>query len=304
MIAVNNAFGNGTVKLPQWSTNLSLSLMDQVGIKSAVLSLTVPGVTFLEQGAPQQALARQVNEYTASIRDSNPSRFGFFATVPTLFDTAGVLAEIKYSLDVLKADGICFFTRYGSGDSYLGQPAFRPIWAELNARKAIVFIHPTYSKDGDQVNPYLLQPNTDFTHETTRTVLDLITTGTKAAFPDVKVILSHAGGTVPFVIERSAHLIVTGPVPANFTQQTIDEVLSVARSFYYDLAVSSTSIQLSTLLQFVGPEKIVYGSDFPYANNVTIDYFDSQLEVYEMNTTDRNSVYYGTAMELMPRFKD
>jgi 6-methylsalicylate decarboxylase len=74
----------------------------------------------------QPALARSVNEYAAQLCSQNPEKFSFFAALPSLFSTEACLAEIAYALDVLKADGVTLFTRYGDGNNYLGHPPSGP----------------------------------------------------------------------------------------------------------------------------------------------------------------------------------
>ena len=137
---------------------------------------------------------------------ANPSTFGF-AALPSLLNTEAALADIAYPLDVLKADGVTFFTRYGHGNYYLGHEGFKSIWEEVNKRKAVVFVHPAHPVDTNLVHRTLPQPVLDYPHETTRTAMDMITSGTKCAHPDCKVILSHGGGTVPFLLPRAAQLV-------------------------------------------------------------------------------------------------
>jgi len=103
-------------------------------------------------------------------------------------------------LDVLEADGVTFFIRYGDGNFYFGHEEFKPIWEEVNRRKAVVFIHPTHPVDTNLVHQTLPQPVLDYPHETTRTGMDMIMSGTKRAYPDCKVILSHGGETMPFLL--------------------------------------------------------------------------------------------------------
>jgi 6-methylsalicylate decarboxylase len=129
------------------------------------LSLTAPGVQVVPL-SEQPALARSVNEYAAELCSKNPQRFRFFAALPSLFSTEACLTEIAYALDVLKTDGVTLFTRYGDGNNYLGHPAFRPIWKVLNARKAVVFIHPTTAATHNLINPLLPLPFLDYPHET------------------------------------------------------------------------------------------------------------------------------------------
>jgi predicted TIM-barrel fold metal-dependent hydrolase len=115
--------------------------MKAIGTTTTIFSLTTPGTTFL-QGQAARDMTRQVNEYCARIRDSNPAKFGFFATLPSLLDNEGAIQEIKYALGTLRAEGVIVFTRYGEGNCYLGDPRLRPVWKELNLWKAVVLVHP------------------------------------------------------------------------------------------------------------------------------------------------------------------
>jgi 6-methylsalicylate decarboxylase len=204
-------------------------------------------------------LARQANEYCAKLRDEKPSTFGFFASMPDLLDTKGTLAEIAYALDVLKADGITVFTRYGASNNYLGHEAFEPIWAELNSRAAVIFIHPTHPVDTNKVNARLMQPSVDYPHETTRTALDLLLTRNRSRFPNCKIILSHAGGTLPWMIPRTTQWrrgMTNDQIPDGITY---DEMMADFRSFYFDLALSSSHDGLDLLTARVPHDHILYG---------------------------------------------
>lgn len=272
-----------------------MDLMTKTGSSTAILSLTAPGVQIapVEQ---QGQLARSVNEFAAKVRDEN-SKFGFFAALPTLLDADRAIEEITYALDVLKADGVTLFTRYGDGHYYLGNDLFRPIWKELNRRKAVVFIHPTHPLDTALTNPRLPQPIIDYPHETARTAFDMIITNTKRDHPDCKVILSHAGGTLPILLMRGAEGI------AMMTQhnKTSESVLEDARSFYYDLALSSSSNVLDTLLRHFPHDHILWGSDFPYAPAIACQMFAKLLDDYDMSEETRTNICYRNAHSLFPR---
>ena len=120
----------GDISFPNWSQNQSLEIMDQNGIASAITSISSPGVYF---GNPSFAreLARRCNEFSASLAQSNPDRFGFFATLP-LPDTEGAMAEAVYALDTLAADGVALLA--SNGNKYLGHPDFNELMGELNRR--------------------------------------------------------------------------------------------------------------------------------------------------------------------------
>ncbi|KAM7215132.1 hypothetical protein V8F06_009450 [Rhypophila decipiens] len=227
--------------LPKWSAKSSLDLMQSHGTRAAILTITSPGTTVLE-GDLQAAnvLSHEINHAAAAIAKAHPGNFGFFANLPPLANNlTAVLEEISYALDTLEADGVTLFTRYGN--HYLGHPSFRPIWDELDKRRAVV--------GADLVSSVLPQPVIDYPHETTRTAVDLITSGTLKEHPNVKIILSHAGGTLPYLATRAAHLLSDFGLTSNISA---DEFLKQAKSFYFDLALSGNSLTLELLFKSVG----------------------------------------------------
>jgi predicted TIM-barrel fold metal-dependent hydrolase len=176
-----------------------------------------------------------------------------------VLDIEGSLAEIKYALDILKADGVTLFTRYSKTNHYLGHQDFDPIWEELNRRSAVVFIHPAHPVDTNRVNPKILQPIIHYPHETTRTVLDLLSTRSRSRYPNCKVILSHAGGTLPWIFPRVT--LWRRGLSAQQTPDgiTYDNMMSDFRSFYFDLALSTSHESLDLLLKTVEHYHILYG---------------------------------------------
>ena len=115
--------------------------METEGIATSVLSFTSPGIWFgdIDQ---TKALARQCNEFLSRLAADHPGRFGGFAFLP-LPDIDAALSETAYALDELKLDGITLLTSVD--DKYIGHPYFEPLYAELNRRRAVVFIHPLLS---------------------------------------------------------------------------------------------------------------------------------------------------------------
>ncbi|KAI0409142.1 hypothetical protein F4802DRAFT_545578 [Xylaria palmicola] len=285
--------------LPKWSIESTLDLMREHNTETAILSLTAPGATIL-RGKAASDLARQVNLSAAALCADHPGKLGFFAALPPLVDNLdAVLAEVAYSLDVLHADGVTLYTRYGEDNHYLGHPDFRPLWEELDRRGAVVFVHPTHLVDTNLVNPALPQPMIDYPHETTRTAVDLILSGTVRKHTRVKIILSHAGGSLPYLAIRAAHLTYD----THLSQKDPAEFLEDAKSFYFDLALSGNPLTMDLLLKFARPGHVLYGSDFPYAPKKTVDAHVGMLDQYVMEPEVAHSVSRGAAEALFPRFK-
>ena len=285
-------------KLPEWSVEATLELMDAHNTKTSILSLTSPGTSILS-GKAAAKLARNCNLHAADIAKKNPDRLGFFASLPPLDeDQSLVLDEIRYALDELKADGVTLYTRYG--EHYLGHSSFKPIWDELDKRGTVVFIHPTHSKDPHLVNPSLPQPVVDYPHETTRAACDLITNNCMRTYKNVKIILSHAGGSLPYLTDRAALLLfgtkLSSKPPAEFVED--------AKEFYYDLALSSNEYQLPLLLKFAKPGHVLYGSDFPYAPRESIDVFNKMYEAHNFGSEEKKyEVARGAGVKLFPRLR-
>ena len=284
-----------------WDEDTTLSIMEKQDIGIAVLSLSAPGAEIAGSHAEGRALARKWNDYTHSLCISQPTRFGHFGALPSLIDALGTIAEIQYALDELKCDGVTLFTSYDG--KYLGHKDFAPIWAELNKRSAVVFVHPCHSPSPTVwASPLLPQPIIDFPHETTRAACDLIISGRKRQNPNCKVILSHAGGTLPYLASRVEALCTTlfGTLSVPGAPRG-EQIMEDAKSFYFDTALSGTANILDTFLKWAPPDRILFGSDSPYAT-LEAEWNTKSLGEYSMKEKLRQDIYRDNALKLIPRF--
>jgi len=278
-------------RTPEWTPAMSVEAMDRNGIATAVTSISAPGLWFGDNEESVR-LARLCNEYAASIRRDHPGRFGVFASLP-LPDVDASLAEIEYALDTLGADGIGLLTSYG--DRYPGDPAFAPVFDELDRRGAAVYFHPT-NAPCSQCLPEIPAATLDFPFDTTRAVVSLLYSGTFARCRDIRFIFSHAGGTVPFLAERIARL---GARPG-FKEKVPNGVLPELERLYYDTALSANWLAFRSLLELVAPDKILFGSDYPFAPEATMTatvkgLIELGLEPEVLRGIERNN-----ALELFP----
>jgi predicted TIM-barrel fold metal-dependent hydrolase len=286
---------------PKWSVELAKECMSKLGIETAIVSVTAPGSMIYENDKHKaRAFTRDLNEFTANLVKDNPKQFGFFASLPPLTDIKGTLNEIDYVHSTLKPDGYILFTSYGD-NRYLGHPSFRPIWAKLNELETVVFIHPSEASS-KVVDRYLLPPLIDYPQETTRAAADLVVTGTRAMFPDVKIILSHAGGTLPYIAHR---ISLAGLVPTSHCPRNHLQILEDFRSFYFDTALSASPPQLEALLAFADPSKILFGSDIPYAPLPAVEHITKNLDHFFLNKSDQHkeilqAINHGNAKRLFP----
>ena len=248
-------------RTPEWTPEMSVEAMDRHGITTAVTSISAPGLWFGDDEESVR-LARLCNEYAAGIRRDHPGRFGVFASLP-LPDVDASLAEIEYALNTLEADGIGLLTSYG--DRYPGDPAFAPVFDELDRRGAVVYFHPT-NAPCSQCLPEIPAATLDFPFDTTRAVVSLLYSGTFARCRNIRFVFSHAGGTVPFLAERIARL---GARPG-FKEKVPNGVLPELERLYYDTALSANWLAFRSLLELVTPDKVLFGSDYPFAPEATM----------------------------------
>lgn len=277
--------------LPDWSPAGSLQTMADLDIGTAILSVSTPGTTFLPDPADAAALARDLNDYTAQLVTDNPDRFGLFATVPMPHLDAAV-AEAVRCLDDLRADGVVLLAN--SAGVYLGEDGQDELFAALDARSAVVFIHPA-ELPGPTV-PGVAPFAADFLLDTTRAAYLLVRNGIRRRYPNIRFILSHAGGFVPYASHRMAVAIMadTGASPAD----SLDDFAG----FYFDTALSSSAAALPTLLAFAKPGHITFGSDWPFAPVAAGRLFVAGLESYPgLDTQSRNEIERTNALALFPR---
>ncbi|KAL8670614.1 MAG: hypothetical protein Q9168_004863 [Polycauliona sp. 1 TL-2023] len=289
---------------PSWNPESSLSFMDEHRIDTAILSLSAPGAIIAGSRDDVRALVRQWNDYAYELCSVYPKRFGFFAALPGLDDLEGAITEIKYVFNSLRADGVTLFTSYGG--QYLGSKDFEPIWAELAKQNAVVHIHPNHSFAAPFTTPFLPQPFIDYPHETARTASDLVLSGRKRQFPSCKVILSHAGGTLPYLADRISVLSATifgGILDVEHSPRGGEQVMEDLKSFYFDLALGGSPTVLDLLLNWAPRDHVLYGSDFPFAGGAA-DRFDAALEDYSMDDQVRRMCYQANAAAaLFPRLR-
>lgn len=287
------------MKIPEWDYTSDTTFSESIGVRTRIFSVSTPGVTHISDAEQSAAAARSMNSYCAALRDKDPHSCGFFATVPSLEHTDLVLRELRYAFDSLHADGVTLFTRYGNGDGYLGHSDYLPVWAELNARKAVVFVHPVNNKTGELFNQQLPMPAFDWPHETGRTAMDMILHRRLQQFPDVKIILSHAGGTLPLLARRATMIAL----PEFGSAMSAEDILGQAKRFYFDLALSGGPEVLPLILGFAEKGHVLFGSDYPHAPVPLSKGFTKFIDEYTMDEDMRKEVYYGAAEKLFPRLK-
>jgi 6-methylsalicylate decarboxylase len=212
----------------------------------------------------------------------------------SMMDTDTTLKEIEYAFDTLKANGINLQTNYG--DKWLGDPAYKPILEELNRRKAVVYVHPLVASCCGRLSVGAFPAVIEVPHDTTRTVVSLLLSGSFVNQPDIKWLFSHAGGTIPFVagrIEAFYDQKARGTTSGSFAPNGIEAEL---RKLNYDTANATHPAAMAALLKLVPVSQVTYGTDYPY---FPLDQINS-LRALNLPAADLDAISSGNAMRLVP----
>lgn len=280
--------------LPAWDVQSALELMDRHAIATAITSISEPGIYFGDQAFAGD-LARLCNEFSAQLIHEHPERFGALAILP-LPDVDAALRELEYAMDILHLDGVVLSSSVEG--RYPGDPAFEELFTELNRRKAVVFLHPTVPAINTGLKLDLPPFLVEFVFDTTRAVTNLIYSGTIERCPDIRFILAHAGGTVPYL----AYRIASGQVMLPGAPQG---VLTYLKQLYYDTALSANPYALRSLQELVDASHILFGSDYPFAPEIVTGFTVQGIQNYDgFDEQARKAIERESALALFPRFKD
>jgi len=281
----------------RWSLESHLAAMDEHGIKASVLSW--PRATDFLKGDAARSMARALNEQLAEIVSRHPRRFGALAALP-LDDMDAAILEMAYALDVLGLDGVSCSTNIDG--VYLGDASFDDWFAEMNRRHATLFIHPAAPKAVKEVSSGLNASILEFMFDETRMVTNLVLSGAKKRFPNIRMICTHAGGTVPFLASRVSILEpIFGAGPGR-TVLNCEEVIEGLSSFYFDLTASTSAASLDAILHLVPASKLLVGYDYPMMPSTTIAPAIEQLRRYQgLQEQDLQMIFRENAIRLFPR---
>lgn len=275
--------------LPEWSRDRAIEAFAALDVDLGVLSISNPGIPVGPANERRRAMARAANEFCAAIVAADPDRFGFFATL-LLPDLDGSLVEAAYALDQLEADGVVLLTR--AEEIYLGDPRWDPLLELLSDRAAVALVHPTTlpSPPPAGVSPGVV----DFLAETARAAACLVGHDCLARFPGLEVILPHGGGYVPYAAARIAATVSV--------EMEEDYALAQLRKFWFDCAVTGGPYALPSLLAFAGPERLTFGSDWPFELRPgQARAFTERLDAYPLTPVEAVAMNSENAERLLPR---
>jgi aminocarboxymuconate-semialdehyde decarboxylase len=264
--------------------------MDRVGIDVEVLSLSTPNVYFAPP-ARQAEVARLVNDAYADLAARHPTRFKGFASIP-MDDPDAALRELERTQDELRMNGVIVLSNING--RALTDPRYRPFFVECDRRRVCVFIHPMIPASAEPFAEYVLGPIIGFPFDTTLAVARLCYAGVFRELPNIRWILGHLGGAVPYLMERMDN----GWRDFAECRVNIDELPSVyLKRLYYD-TVSFSTAALSLTRDLVGADHMVMGSDYPHLLG-SIERAVSSIESLDIPAADKDRIFSGTARDIL-----
>src|SRR5271165_130842 len=168
------------------------------GVDTQVLTLTTPG-THVETPAVAARFAALVNDAFADVVRTKRGRFTALATLP-LNDPAASVKELGRACRDLGLRGAMLFSNVnGVG---LDDRRFWPLYEAANDLGAVLYIHPTHPVGVEAMTDYWLMPLVGFLMDTTLAAAKLVFSGVPRRFPNIRWVLAHLGGAIPFLAER------------------------------------------------------------------------------------------------------
>jgi 6-methylsalicylate decarboxylase len=281
---------------------VALDAMTELGIEAAVLNpLSVAGVHHGDD-ANARYLTESTNEALARFVSSAPKRLGFFAPLP-LPDLDGALRQMEHALDTLNADGVIFLSNQNG--FYVGDPAFEELYAEMDRRSAVAFVHPASPSYVPTLRLDLWAAYIEYPFETTRVAANLIYNGVMARYPRIKWILAHAGGALPYLSVRLRLMEESDKNKPPFIERVPEGVAPYLKAFYFDVAIAGGAAPMAALTEMADPLRILYGSDWPYLERSFVtDQRDSLLGLPQFQGERLGPLAWRNAAHVFTRFSD
>ena len=269
---------------------LRLTDMDRAGIDVAILSLSTPNVFFAE-GPAQIPVAQMVNDKYAELIAAHPARFKGFASIP-MDDPDASLRELHRAIDELRLNGVILLSNIRG--RALTDPAYRAFFAEADRMKLCILLHPMLPASADAFRDFVLGPLVGFPFDTTLAVARMCYAGMLKELPNIRWIVAHAGGAIPYLAER----LDNGYRDFAEDRVAIDELPSAyLKRLAYDTVTFSPHV-LRLLRDWAGADHMAMGSDYPHKLG-DITRAVTTIEQFDVSGAERERIFSGTARAII-----
>ena len=264
--------------------------MDRAGIDVEVVSLSTPNV-FFTNAQHQPAVARMINDSYAELIAQHPRRFKGFASIPMDAPDAALI-ELHRAIGELQLNGVVLLSNIGGKP--LTSPDYHPFFEEANRMGLCIFLHPMIPLNSEPFREYVLGPIVGFPFDTTLAVARMCYSGVFEEFPNIRWIIGHLGGAVPYLMERMDN----GFRDFAECREKIDKLPSVyLKQLYYD-TVSFSPYTLKMVRDMVGADHMVMGSDYPHLLG-SIDRAVTSIEGLQVTEQEKGEIFSGNALSIL-----
>lgn len=257
-------------------------VLEKEGVDTQVITFTTPG-THVENPERAVRFARMVNDAYAKIVKERGPRFSTLATLP-LNDPAASVVELRRAMTELKFAGAMVFSNVNG--VALADKRYDPLWAEANKLGAVIHIHPTDPLGVEAMTDYWLMPLVGFLMDTTLAAAKLVFAGVPEKYPNIKWVLSHLGGAIPYLAERLDRGWEAFPDCRVNIKRKPSEYL---RHFYYD-TVNFDPMAVRLAVDFAGASQILAGSDYPHQIG-SIPKMKESLMALRVSDSERKAIF-------------
>jgi aminocarboxymuconate-semialdehyde decarboxylase len=265
------------------------TVLEKEGVDTQVITFTTPG-SHVETPERAVRFATLVNDAFAKIVKERSPRFASLATLP-LNDVPASIAELSRAVTKLGMPGAMVFSNVNG--VALADARYEPLWAEANKLGCIIHIHPTDPVGVEAMTDYWLMPLVGFLADTTLAAAKLVFAGVPERYPNIKWVLGHLGGAIPYLVERLDRGFEAFPDCRVDIKRKPSEYL---RNFYYD-CVNFDPNALRCCVDFAGAGQMLAASDYPHQIG-SIPKMKSSLEALRVSPEERKMIMGENARRL------
>jgi aminocarboxymuconate-semialdehyde decarboxylase len=256
-------------------------VLERAGVTTQVITLTTPG-THVESAPRGVELAQLVNDAFGRIVADRAPRFSALATLP-LNDARASVVELRRAVEELRLPGAMLFSNING--VALSDERFWPLYEAADSLGAVLHIHPTSPVGVEAMTEYWLMPLVGFPFDTTLAAAKLVFSGVAERFPRIKWVLSHLGGTIPYLAERLDRGYRAFKECRAHIAKPPSEYL---KGWYYD-TVNFDGGALALAIQFAGASQVLAGSDYPHLIGSVEGMLDS-IRGLQISNTDKDAI--------------
>lgn len=270
--------------------DVRLEAVDRAGVDKQIISFTAPG-TLIETPGRSVELSRKVNDLFAEIQADHP-QFPALATLP-LNAPEACADELKRAVTELGLKGVCVFSNVNG--VALSDRRFWPMYERADAMNVVFFIHPTFPVGVEAMEEYMLMPLVGFLADTTLAAASLVFSGVVERFPNLRWVLGHLGGAVPYLAERFDRGYEAFPQCRKNISKPPSAYLKA--QFYYDTVNFDVNC-LEMAVRFAGAGHLVAGSDYPHQIG-SLEKMITSIHALDIPEADKAGILGGNAEQLL-----